>query len=144
MSSIEHSSQMQFQSNTSHSLRSDAEYTNSIARETCLSPKQDTLENLMSNTALHSDVINRFKFCKGKPVCRVSDVDYTRSGSHAKGSCIVCKKRTNWYCILCRNFACHDTTDSSIKYITDANKCKKGNHIAAVKSCFIHCHPNYL
>jgi len=30
------------------------------------------------------------------------------------------------------------------KYVVDANKNKNGHRIIAVKSCFIHCHPNYL
>ena len=125
-------------------MRSDTEYTDSVARETCLSPKHNTFDNLTSNPNMNSDVIDRFKYCKGKPVCRVSHINYTRSGIRAKGVCIVCKKKTNWYCILYRNFACHDTTNSAIKYITDVNEDKNGNHLMAVKSCFIHCHPNFL
>ena len=83
----------------------------SIARETCHSPKQNIMDNLKYNTVLNSEVADRFKFCKGKTVCRVSDIDYTGSDAHAKGPYIVCKKRTNWCCILCRNFACHDNTE---------------------------------
>ena len=72
----------------SHLLRSDAEYTDSVVRETCLSPKHNAFDNLTSNPNMSSAVIDRFKYCKGKPVCRVSHIDYTRSGARAKGVCI--------------------------------------------------------
>ena len=144
ISHVELSHKRQKKSYESHLLRSDAEYTDSVARETCLSPKHNAFDNLTSNPNMNSDVIDRFKYCKGKPVCRVSDIDCTRSGVRAKGACIACKKKTNWYCISCRNFACHDTTNSTIKYIADVNKDKNGNHITAVKSCFIHCHPSQI
>ena len=58
-------------------LRSDAEYTYSVARKTCLSPKQNALDNSTSNPNINSAVIDRFKHCEGKPMCRVSDIDYT-------------------------------------------------------------------
>ena len=87
----------------SHFWRADTAYTNSIARETCNLPKCDILDNLISNTVLNSKVTSRFKYCKGKPVCHVSDIDYTRSGTNAKAVYILCKKRTNWHCILYRN-----------------------------------------
>ena len=98
----------------------------------------------MSNTVSNSEVVDRFKFCKGNPTCHVSDVDSNRSDVRAKGTCIACKKRTNWHCILCRNFTCHDTTNSSVKHVADVNMGKNWNRITAVKSCFIHCHSNHL
>ena len=87
ISSLEPKSQRQQQINTSQFLRTDTVYTNSIARETCHSPKREIMDSLMSKnkTVVNSDVVERFKFCKGKPVCRVSDIDYTRSGTNAKG-----------------------------------------------------------
>ena len=42
---------------------------------------------------MNSAVFDRFKHCEGKPVCRVSDIDYTRSGVRVKGACIACKKK---------------------------------------------------
>ena len=99
---------------------------------------------MSANSNLSSEIISRFRNCDGKPVCRASDKDQTRSGVRGKGECIICKKMTNWYCIKCRNFACHDRTKGSIKYVNDANADQNGNHIMALNSCFIACHPNFL
>ena len=122
----------------------DSELTNSIAKQTCQSPKKDVLIALESDSTLNHDVIKRFKYCEGKPVFRVSDVDNSHQGLRARGYCIVCKKRTNWYCIQCRNWACNNRSEGTIKHVVDANEDKNGHRITAVKSCFIHCHPNYL
>ena len=122
----------------------DTEMTYAFAKETCLSPKRDHLNRLTSKENLNDDIFHRFNNCDGKPIFRVSDIDKSHQGPRARGQCIVCNKRTNWYCALCRNFACHNKSDSGIKYLVDAKKDSMGHRIMAVKSCFMQCHPNFL
>jgi len=126
------------------SIGAESKLTTCFAKETCQSPKQDVFNRLKSDTTLNIDIVNRFKYCEGKPMFRVSDEDKGHTGPRARGVCIVCKKRTNWYCILCRNWACHNKSDLTIKHIIDANTDSTGHRITAVNSCFVHCHPNYL
>ena len=64
--------------------------------------------------------------------------------ARVRGSCIACKARTIWYCVLFRNWECNQKSKSTVKQIVDANEDKNGHRITAVKSCFIHCHPKYL
>ena len=125
-------------------IGADFELVNCITKETCHSPKQHHFERLKSDITLHADILNRFKNCEGKPIFRVSDVDKSNVGTRARGMCIVCKKRTNWYCMLCRNWACHNKSEAAVKHIVDVNIDSMGHRITAVKSCFIECHPNYL
>ena len=125
-------------------IGADSKLVTCFAKETCQSPKQDIHNWLKSDTTLNIGVVNRFKHCKGKPVLRVSDVDKTIVGLRARGKFIACKKRTNWYCILCRNWACHNKSDSTDKHIVDVNVDSAGHRITAVNSCFVHCHPNYM
>ena len=125
-------------------IGADSKLVTCVAKETCHSPKRDVYNRLKSDNNLNIDVVNRFKHCKGKPVLRVSDVDKTIVGLRARGPCIVCKKRTNWYCILCRNWACHNKSDSTVKHVVDLNVDSAGHRMTAVNSCFMHCHPNYL
>ena len=125
-------------------LGTDVEVVSCIAKETCLSPKKNILNRLKSDTALNNDIINRFKQFKGKPMFRVSDVDKDTNGIRAKGICIVCKKRTNWYCMSCRNWSCLHKTESEVKHVVDMHLDSNGHRITAVKSCFMECHPNYL
>ena len=117
----------------------ESEVTNRIAKETYLSPKKAILESFETDFNMNNEVRNRFKYCKGKPVFRVSNAGYSHQGLRVRGSCIVCKKRTNWYCIECRNWGCHNRSESTVKRIVDANVNHIGHRITAVKSCFMHC-----
>ena len=47
---------------------------------------------MKSDGIFHNDVINRFKYCEGKPVLRASEVDKTPQGLRARGVFIVRKK----------------------------------------------------
>ena len=69
ISHVEVSHKRQKNSYESYSLRLYTEYTDSVARETSLSPKHNAFENLTSNPNVNSAVIDRFKCCEGKPVC---------------------------------------------------------------------------
>ena len=123
----------------------DIEIVHSITKETGHSPKIDVLHKCNSDSStLRCDIINRFQSCEGRPIYRLSDVDKTCFGPRARGSCIVCKARTNWYCVSCRNWACHQKSESTVKHIVHANEDKNGHRITEVKSCFMHCNPIYL
>ena len=101
-------------------------------------------DRLKSDSALNTDIINRSKNCQGDPMFRVSDVDKSADGLRAKQRCIACKKLTNWCCVLCINWACHNKSEATVKHIFDVNVDSMGHWITAVKSCFIECQPNYL
>ena len=122
----------------------DTQLVRCVTKETCHSPKHNHLHRLKNDTKINQEIAKRFKHCPGKPVLRVSDIDKSSKGPGGRGTCIVCKKRTNWYCILCRNWACHHKTESNIKYMVDVHEDKEGHRITAVKTCFIDCHPNFL
>ena len=122
----------------------DVEVVSFVTKETCLSPKNDFINCLKSDATSNNDVVNKFKQCKGKKIFRISDVDKDTNGIRAKGVCIVCKKRTNWYCMSCRNWSCLHKTESEVKHVVDMHLDSNGHRITAVKSCFMECHPNYL
>lgn len=113
----------------------DTQLAYCIAKQTCHSPKHNHLHRLKNDSNANNEIVKIFKNCPGKPVLKVSG---------GRGTCIVCKKKTHWYCVLCRNWACHHKTESDIKHIVHAHEDKEGHRITAVKSCFIDCHPNFL
>ena len=122
----------------------DSQLVHCITKQTCHSPKHNHLHRLKNDSKINHEIVKRFKHCPGKPVLRVSDIDKSLKRPGGRGTCIVCKKLTHWYCVLCRNWACHHKTESDIKYIVDVHEAKEGNRITAVKSCFIDCHPIFL
>ena len=122
----------------------DVEVVNCITKQTCLSPKKDIYNRLQNGIDVNTEIIDRFKHCAGKPVYRVVDVDGSSHGKGARGACIVCKSKTNWYCALCRNWACNTLKRSGNKYCVDANIDKDGHRVTVVKTCFMDCRPDYL
>ena len=53
----------------------DTQIVHCIAKETCHSPKRNTLHRLENDPTLNDEIVKRFKNCPGKVVCRVSHVD---------------------------------------------------------------------
>ena len=106
--------------------------------------KCSILNRIKSDATLNNDIVKRFKQCKGKPMFRVSDVDKDTNGMWAKGFYIECKKRTNWYCMLCMNWSYLHKTESVVKHVVDMHVDSNGHRVTAVKSCFMECHPYSL
>ena len=58
--------------------------------------------------------------------------------------CYILHAFSHWILNCVESLKIVKSTDASVKYISDVNKDKSGNHIMAVKSCFIDCHPIFL
>lgn len=71
-------------------------------------------------------------------------------GAGAQGTCIVCDKKTNWYCIECGNWCCNNKSppNASAEYFRDINTYIGQNgtshHITGKLTCLMTSHPKYL
>ena len=121
-----------------------------VARETGLSPKRQHLRNLQdpSRRQHHDRPAKRFKHCPGVFVERTTE-NGESEGPGAAARCIDCKAVTNWYCVGCRNWVCHDRMrkdgaqlfQDSFSYKGKGNKELK---ITGVYSCAMNTHPQFL
>jgi len=135
--------------NTS-SIRRKTEDVSLVMRSTGLSPKRNQLKRLLEPaTVKDREASKRFKSCPGCPVYRVSEDKGKYRGPGAQGSCIVCGRETNWYCVECRNWCCHDVSQpDGPEYFRDINTYSglKGSHhhITGRLTCLMSCHPRFL
>ena len=132
------------------SIRRKTEDVALVTKETGHSPKRNVLKRLLQPTAAKDrEASKRFKNCPGCPVYRVSEEEGTNRGPGAQGTCIVCTRETNWYCVECRNWCCHDVSQpDGPEYFRDIDTYhgNKGiaRHITGRITCLMSCHPHFL
>ena len=98
----------------------------------------------------------RFKNCSGHPVERVAVLSLKKKGTGAKGTCIGCEAQTNWWCVGCHTWACHDKSYPALgepnfirdlrdywSFIRGKREKVRGN-VVAKYTCFMHSHPKFL
>jgi len=102
-----------------------------MQESTSLTPSRKVLKRYESNQV--SDEIKRRRTqCNGIIVFRVcmQGNKVSMDGGGARGLCIVCSKKTHYYCIGCHHWLCGPNTESNdddsgkqqVRYLDDANK----------------------
>ena len=135
--------------NTS-SIRRKTEDVLLARKETGCSPKWNKLKRLLNPTNADERAASKqFKNCIGRPVMHVNENDGGPRGSGAEGTCIVCNKTMNWYCVDCGNWCCHHRSQpDGVGYFRDINTYHGSNgsshHITGKVTYLMSCHPKYL
>ena len=126
-------------------------------------PKRDVKRRYDDPRDVNDEAVIRFKACRGIPIYRVA-VDLKHRGPGARGSRMLCKADTNWWCAGCHTWVCHgggSGSDESANgdsprarsFIRDVKECiarvagrtkKRRVVVTAAHSCFVRSHPNFL
>ena len=126
-------------------------------------PKRDVKRRYDDPRDVNDEAVIRFKACRGIPIYRVA-MDLKHRGPGARGSCMLCKADTNWWCAGCHTWVCHgggSGSDESANgdsprarsFIRDVKECiarvagrtkKQRVVVTAAHSCFVRSHPNFL
>mmetsp|Transcript_28857 Transcript_28857/g.52205 ORF Transcript_28857/g.52205 Transcript_28857/m.52205 type:complete len:720 (+) Transcript_28857:272-2431(+) len=120
------------------------------AARTGRSPQKNKLKRLMNPSTADEQVASkRLKSCIGRPWFRVCATTGKSRGAGAEGACIVCNKRTNWYCRGCGNRCCaHRSPPEGPEFYRDISSGGGSNdpskYITARRTCLMACHPSYL
>jgi len=127
-------------------------------------PRRDVKRRYNDPRNIDDEAVVRFKACRGTPIYRVAE-DLKHRGPGARGSCMLCKADTNWWCAGCHTWVCHGGGGGSNEVASGASESwargfiqdvkeyvafvsgrrkKQKAVVTAVHSCFVRSHPNFL
>jgi hypothetical protein len=145
-------------SNESRITRNQAVKNVDMLRYTGTTPKQKkkVLKRYRDSHSDDDECAKRFKECTGRPIERVGVTNLKKKASGARGSCVGCSARTNWWCAECHTWVCHDKSypangePNFIRDIKDywsyvsGTRVRVKGHVVAKYTCFMHFHPKFL